>query len=167
MVPLESLEHSNGVENRYIYTNDALKARNNKLALVVQTQDEWIGLTDAQQLDLPVGCSVGKTSCCRDESRIFIHCVGYTVAGRIYKYKFHSAETSHSNGMDHKPVDTRKDFGKLTVWRESVVEGFEPERWVVEQVWVPNRNDNVRVPMYIVRDKSHVKSGDSFCLLYG
>ena len=53
-------------------------------------------------------------------------------------------------------------MGKLSIWRESVVDGFEPDQWVVEQVWVPNPNDNVKVPMYIVRDKSLVKTGDSF-----
>ena len=81
-------------------------------ATIVETQDEWIGLADAQQLDLPVGCSVNRTSCRRDESRIFIHCVGYTLAGRIYKYKFHSPETSHANGYIG-PKDKKKTFGKV------------------------------------------------------
>jgi hypothetical protein len=38
---------------------------------------------------------------------------------------------------------TRKDFGNLTVSRESVVDGFAPDQWVVEQVKVPIPNDNV------------------------
>jgi hypothetical protein len=129
---------------------------------------EWIGLDDAEQVDLPVGCSVSNKTCRRDDPRIFIHCVGFTLVGRVYKYRFHTDESSEaSESSATTPGDSKsKSFGELSIWRESLVDGFEPDQWIVEQVWVPNPNDG-KVPMYIVRDKRLPKSKDTFCLLYG
>lgn len=190
VLPLEHLEYSNGVKhtngvhrrNGFHYSNgvhfgngvqngDSHADGTRKPTInqsadevpLIGTQDEWIGLPEAQQIDLPVGTSIKRISCRRDDSRIFIHCVGYTVAGRIYKYKFHS----HANGVHSRTLDVRKDFGKLSIWRESVVDGFDPDQWTVEQVMVRIPDENVRIPMYILRSKFHAKSGDSFCLLYG
>jgi len=61
----------------------------------------------------------------------------------------------------------KKSYGTLSVWREVIVNGFKPDQWVVEQVWVSNPNDGVKVPMFIVRNKALVKTGESFCFLYG
>jgi len=130
---------------------------------------EWIGLDDAEQLDLPVGCSVSNKTCRRDDPRIFIHCVGFTLAGRVYKYTFHtdeSSERSQSGASTPRDFDS-KSFGKLTIWRESSVDGFNPDQWTVDQVWVPNPNDGIEIPMYIVRCMEFPKSKDTFCLLYG
>jgi prolyl oligopeptidase PreP (S9A serine peptidase family) len=169
VIPLESLEtNSHRIANGKIHANGSIF--NEELANeanVAETNDEWIGLADAEQLGLPVGCSVDSTSCRRENSRIFIHCVGYTLAGRVYEYKFNSLEILQANRHIRPTNKEKKAYGKLSVWRESVVDGFEPDQWSVEQVWVPNPNDGVKVPMYIVRDKSLVKTGDSFCLLYG
>lgn len=170
VVPLESLENgfdSHRIANGDIHANGS--TRHDKIAdsKSVQTTEEWIGLPDAEQLDLPVGCSVSSTSSRRYNSRIFIHCVGYTLAGRVYQYKFHSPGSSQANGHFKEMESKPKRYGRLSVWRESVVDGFEPDKWSVEQAWVPNPNDGVKIPMFIVRDKSLVKTGDSFCLLYG
>lgn len=182
VVPLESLEKEAGINNgngpivngNGIYTNGTangfIKSSQNVSHAPITLDESWLGLKDAQQLDLPVGCSINGLSCRRDEKRIFVHCVGYTLAGRIYKYTFNSEPTT--NGTSHLTNGTSshkssKAFGTLSVWRESVVDGFEPDRWVIDQAWVPNPNDGVKIPMYIVRDKSLTKSGDAFCLLYG
>lgn len=168
IIPLEPLEYGNGVHMGNGHATDALTIKElAHQATVGEKQCEWIGLYGSQEIEIPSCCSVKRISCRRDESRIFIQCVGYTITGRIYEYKFHSIEKSHSNRIHSKPTDTSKDFGKLTVWRECIVNGFESDRWVTEQVRVPIPNDNVQVPMYIIRNKSHIKSGDSFCLLYG
>ena len=171
IVPLESVENN---LNRKVNptANGEIHAKTSSHDKLVDgaTGDEWIGIPDVEQLDLPVCCTVIGTSSRRDNSRIFIRCVGYTLAGRVYQYKFHSAHSSQANGTPFKvkTLESKpKGYGKLSVWRESIVDGFEPDQWAVEQVWVPNPNDGVKIPMFIVRDKSLVKSGDSFCLLYG
>lgn len=128
---------------------------------------EWIGLEGAEQIELPVGCSIQALSAHRDESRMFIRCVGFTLAGRIYEYKFREFDYEANGSIATVTKVKTKTFGSLSVWRETDVKGFEPDQWTVEQVWVPNPNDGVKVPMFIVRDKTHLKSGDSFCFLYG
>jgi prolyl oligopeptidase PreP (S9A serine peptidase family) len=144
----------------------------------------WIGLARAEELDLPVGCTVDSVSTRRDEPRVFIKCTGYTLAGRIYQYYLKSStphqngyqngyQNEYQNGYQNGSVPQSpsslldKPYGKLSIWRQSQVQNFDPDRWKVEQVWVPNPNDGVKIPMFIVRDKSLVKTGDSFCLLYG
>jgi prolyl oligopeptidase PreP (S9A serine peptidase family) len=185
IVPLESLEkrvlnnpskNGNSVAvNDLSQTNSSFRQSLEKSIedwTLVEIDEGWIGLPDAQEVELPVGSSVYSSSCRRDESRVFIHCVGYTLAGRIYKYQFHSADSPQTNTTQHVPNGStnykeRKPFGGLSIWRESTVDGFEPDQWAVEQVWVPKPHDGVKVTMFIIRDKSHVKTGDSFCLLYG
>jgi prolyl oligopeptidase PreP (S9A serine peptidase family) len=103
---------------------------------------------------------------------MYIRCVGFTLAGRIYEYKFHdSFEENGSIATSTKVKASEKvnakSFGGLSVWRETDVKGFDPDQWIVEQVWVPNPNDGVKVPIFIVRDKTLRKTGDSFCFLYG
>jgi prolyl oligopeptidase PreP (S9A serine peptidase family) len=104
---------------------------------------------------------------------MYIRCVGFTLAGRIYEYKFHDSESEENGSIaTSTTVQTNdkvktKSFGALSVWRETDVKGFDPDQWTVEQVWVPNPNDGVKVPMFIVRDKTLRKTGDSFCFLYG
>lgn len=170
IVPLESIENN---LNKVIPTaNGEIHAKKSSYNNLVDgaTGDEWIGIPEAEQLDLPIGCTVNGTSSRHDNSRIFIHCVGYTLAGRVYQYKFHFVQSSPENETPYRVKISEsepKGYGKLSVWRESIVDGFEPDQWVVEQVWVPNPHDGVKIPMFIVRDKSLVKSGDSFCLLYG
>lgn len=171
IIPLESVENNiNGKVNSTTISEINIKRSSDDKLADGATGDEWIGIPDAEQLDLPVGCAVNSTSSRRDNSRLFIHCVGYTLAGRVYQYKFHSVQSSQANGtLNHvKTSESKaKGYGELSVWRESIVNGFEPDKWAVEQVWVPNPNDGVKIPMFVVRDKSLVKSGDSFCLLYG
>lgn len=132
---------------------------------------EWIGLEGAEQIELPVGCSIQALSSHREESRMYIRCVGFTLAGRIYEYKFHDTKENGSIATLIKvKTDDKlqtKSFGGLSVWRETNVKGFDPDQWIVEQVWVPNPDDSVKVPMFIVRDKTLRKTGDSFCFLYG
>ena len=177
IIPLESLEkapipslNANGhVMNGDAYTNGSIKPSIKTVDDASQTYDEWIGLQDAEQIALPIGCSVSNKTCRRDDPRIFIHCVGFTLAGRVYKYRFHKDESlEQSESGDDTPTESKsKSFGELSIWRESFVDGFVPDQWTVEQVWVPNPNDGVEVPMYIVRDKNLPKSKDTFCLLYG
>ena len=172
VVPLDSLVPksnalANGVGNTY---------RNGDVNPIGDSV--WIGLDEAEELDLPVGCSIDSLWAREDEQRVFFRCMGYTLAGRIYQYTLRSAAPyqngpyqngSYQNGYIH-PVSKsvpRKPYGELSIWRQSHVNGFDPERWTVEQVWVPNPNDGVQIPMYMIHDKSLVKSGDSFCLLYG
>jgi hypothetical protein len=134
---------------------------------------DWIGLPGAEEINLPVGCAVSSLSCRRNEPRIFFKGTGYTIPGRIYKYTFNYVEPPRQgSACEHQTPKTLAEkavepFGELSVWRESLVFGFEPNRWTVEQVWVPNPDDKVKIPMFIVRDITKVKSGDSFCLLYG
>jgi hypothetical protein len=180
IVPLESLGKKvwdDGAKkvNGFSRANGSLKPHADGIAddATVVEMTEWIGLPDAQELGLPLGCSVNYASCRREEPRIFVNVSGYTLAGRIYKYTFKHVEPPWP--ITESQVETqkttakgpRKPFGELSIWRESIVQGFQPDRWIVEQVWVPNPNDGVKIPMYIVRDKAHVKTGDSFCLLYG
>jgi len=177
IAPLESLENAlapslnaNGhVMNGDTHANGLIKPSTKSVDNASQTDYGWIGLEDAEQVALPVGCSVSNKTCRRDDPRIFIHCVGFTLAGRVYKYRFHKDESlEESESGDDTPTDSKsKLFGELSVWRESFVDGFVPDQWTVEQVWVPNPNDGVEVPMYIVRDKNLPKSKDTFCLLYG
>jgi prolyl oligopeptidase PreP (S9A serine peptidase family) len=148
----------NGTTNANHIPNGQTPKHNSKLT------HEWIGLPDAEELDLPVGCSIYSLTCRDDDSRIFFHVIGYTLAGRIYQYTFHSRQTTpraSSNGT------APKRYGDLSTWRESRVDEFEPERWAVEQHWIPNPNDGVMIPMYLIKDKSLAKNGDAFCLLYG
>ena len=168
IVPLESVENN---LNSKVANGDIHDKKSSQEKLADRAiGDEWIGIPDAEQVDLPVGCAVRSTSFRRNNSRIFIHCVGYTLAGRVYQYKFHSVQSSQANRSPHKVKTLEsetKGYGKLSVWRESIVDGFDPSQWAVDQVWIPNPNDGVKIPMFIVRDKFLVKSGDSFCLLYG
>lgn len=168
--PQGSTEGSVVVTNHEAYEHVNGEFSENSTA--IRRKDQWIGIPNAQQLEIPVGCNVYTTSCRRDDPRIFIYCTGYTFAGRIYKFTFHSSEMSQrtmnpnvSNGSAIR--GPQKLYGELSVWRETVVEGFDPDRWVVEQVWVPNPNDGVKIPMFIVRSKSLIKTGNSFCLLSG
>ena len=182
IVPLESLEKEAGiinsrsqngnstVMNGTSHTNGIIKSYQNGSPASNTLNESWLGLKDAQQLDLPVGCSLTGLSARRDEKRIFLSCVGYTLAGRVYNYTFNTDNTT--NGTSHYSNGTSgqkssKPFGTLSIWRESIVDGFEPDRWAIEQAWVPNPNDGVKIPMFIVRDKSLTKTGDAFCLLYG
>jgi hypothetical protein len=175
VVPLPSVEHhtiSDGeAVNGTVHTNGSTKPPNLSTEDATSSGDEWIGLPDAQQVELPVGSSVLAFRCRRDEPRVFINCSGYTLAGRTYKYTFnpilHTNGTKHGSSNGTTVSSTPKPFGSLSIWRQSRVEGFEPDQWSVEQVWVPNPNDGVKVPMFIIRDKSIVKTGDAFCLLYG
>jgi len=170
VAPLDSLSPGSNAVNGFQNVDGTVVAETNGITNGVE--DHWIGLAEAEQLDLPVGCTVDSVSCRRDESRIFIKCTSHTLAGRIYQYNLNSA-TSYQNGysngsLNHFPKSlARKPYGELSIWRQSRVQNFDPDRWKVEQVWVPNPNDGVKIPMYIVRDKSFVKTGDSFCLLYG
>jgi prolyl oligopeptidase PreP (S9A serine peptidase family) len=170
VVPLESLEKA--VELNEIASDDAyanVSITHDKVDSVITTAQtsDWIGLRDAEQLDLPVGCSVSSVSARHDNSRVFVHSVGYTLAARVYEYKFNPPGSLQANGCVNVKETKQNTYGKLSIWRESVVDGFKPDQWVVEQVWVPNPNDGVKIPMFIIRDKSVVKTGDSFCLLYG
>jgi hypothetical protein len=174
-VPLPSVEQhrvSNGeAVNATAHTNGSSKPSHLATEDATSSDHGWIGLPDAQQLELPVGSSVLAFRCRQDEHRVFVNCSGYTLASRTYKYTFN--HILHANGTKHvfsngtTASSTPKPFGSLSIWRQSKVEGFEPDRWFVEQVWVPNPNDGVKVPMFIIRDKSLVKTGDAFCLLYG
>ena len=184
IVPLESLENAlspslnaNGhAMNGDTHTNGSIKTSTKTDDSASEIDNEWIGLGDAEQIALPVGCSVSNKTCRRDDSRIFIHCVGFTLAGRVYKYKFDKDESlEQTESGDDTPTESKKSksksksksFGELSIWRESLVDGFVPDQWTVEQVWVPNPNDGVKIPMYIVRDKTLPKSKDTFCLLFG
>ena len=130
--------------------------------------DTWLGLPDHQEVAVPVGVTV-ELSVRRDESRFFFRCNGYTLPSRIYQYKFLADETTNAPGQQNGavPAEKEEEYGEMSIWRESVVNGYNPDNWAVEQVWVPNPNDGVKIPMYIVRPKSLVKSGNAFCLLYG
>ena len=155
--------------NGDVHVNGVIKPSKTDVYPSQNGESKWIGLDGAEKVDLPVGCSVSNKTCRRDDTRVFIHCVGFTLAGRVYKYTFHtdeSSETSQSGASTPKHSDS-KSFGKLTIWRESSVHGFDPDQWRVEQVWVPNPNDGVEVPMYLVRSKDTPRSKDTFCLLYG
>jgi prolyl oligopeptidase len=134
------------------------------------SSSEWIGLGDAEQVKVPVGCNIVERTTHRNDPNVFFRCVGFTFPGRIYRYKFHDSETSRQNGSTRHTASVKPNtgsFGTLSVWREVSVKGFQADQWIVEQVWVPNPNDGVKIPMFIVRDKNLVKTGDSFCLLYG
>jgi hypothetical protein len=155
---------------KYITTDMDESNTNDATAVAVV---EWIGLPGAEEINLPVGCAVSSLSCRRNEPRIFFKGTGYTIPGRIYQYAFRYAEPPRRGtacgyqAPTTLPKKALQPFGELSVWRESIVEGFEPNRWTVEQVWVPNPNDGVKIPMFVVRDLFKVKTGDSFCLLYG
>jgi hypothetical protein len=163
VVPLNSLSpETDALENGQVV---------NGIVTPTTNESVWIGLDEAEELGLPVGCNVESISTRRDEARVFIKCVSYTLAGRSYLYDLRAAPPStngYQNGsLHHAKSLPRKPYGKLSIWRESHVHNFDPERFKVEQVWVPNPNDGVKIPMFIVRDKSLVKTGDAFSLLYG
>jgi hypothetical protein len=175
VVPLESLEkntYSNGVAmNGTGHLNGSIKPHKNGAAKI---SSELVALSDAEELDLPLNCTIVNISCRHDDTRVFIQVTGYTLAGRIYKYKFYNGNSSSApNGVTHNGSNCttshrpRKLYGELSVWRQSIVDGFEPDCWAVKQVWVPNPNDGVKIPMTIVHNKSLVKDSDSFCLLFG
>ena len=178
IVPLASQEvaatsptlngHGHGMKGD-THANGTIKSPAKKVQGTIKKLKGWIGLEDAEQIDLPVGCSVSSKTCRRDDLRIFIHCVGFTLAGRVYKYRFYKDESAQQTEPgDEIPIEPKSNrFGELSIWRESFVDGFDPDRWRVEQVWVPNPNDGVKIPMYIVGDKNIPKSRDTFCLLYG
>jgi protease II len=134
---------------------------------------DWITLRGTEELKFPVGCSTSEPSGRHNEPRVFFRVYGYTLASRIYKYTFDDDEAPESTPVNENDtlkctgMDLEKRFGKLSIWRESVVKGFDPDRWIAEKVWVPNPNDGVRIPMFIVRDKSLVETGNATCVLYG
>ena len=182
VVPIASLENavfshsptSTSHANVDAISNRSIKAKRRSVDEPPGTA--WVGLPDAEELDVPLGCSVKGMTSRHDETRVFIHVVGYTLAGRIYKYQFRTDETathasghtgSHTTGAHALAGSSTEPYGTLSIWRESVVNGFEPDRWLVEQHWVPNPSDGVKIPMYMIRERHHQKSCDSFCLLYG
>jgi len=156
---------SNGID---LSTNLGLHESLKRTKLSGGASDTWLGLPDHQEVAVPVGVTV-ELSVRRDEPRFFFRCNGYTLPSRIYRYKFLSDETTKAprqqNGL--VPGEKEANYGELSIWRESVINGYNPDNWAVEQVWVPNPHDGVKIPMYIVRPKSLVKSGNAFCLLYG
>jgi hypothetical protein len=175
LLPLEWLEN-NHYSNGLAITGTTHRHGSTKRYkdVVGKESGELFGLPGAEEIDLPVGCTVTNVECRDDDTLVFIRLTGYTFAGCIYKYKFHNIDTSTNvNGVtDYEPHRTASDrlqkpHGQLSIWRQSIVDGFQPDRWAVDQVWVPNPNDGVKIPMYIVHDKSLIKNGDSFCLLYG
>jgi len=176
VVPLEWLEKShyynNGLAIHGIsHPNGSIKRYPN---VVTREPGELVGLPGAVELDLPVGCTVINITCSDDDMSVFIQLNGFTHPGCIYKYEFYNIDTSSTvNGVTYDgpnetaPHSFQIPYGQLSIWRQSIVDGFRPDQWSVEQVWVPNPNDRVKIPMYIVRDKSLIKNADSFCLLYG
>jgi len=133
IAPLESLENS---LISSFNENGSIKSSVKTVGSASRTDNEWIGFQDAEQIALPVGCSVSNKTCRRDDPRIFIHCAGFTLAGRVYKYRFHKDESleQSESGDDTSTESKPKSFGELFIWRESFVDGFVPDQWTVEQV---------------------------------
>src|SRR5215471_5957656 len=95
VVPLESVENNLNSKVNEI-ANDEIHEKTSSDDTLVDgaAGDKWIGIPEAEQLDLPVGCTISSTSSRRDNSRVFIHCVGYALAGRVYQYIFDSVQSS-------------------------------------------------------------------------
>ena len=175
VVPLEWLEksrYSNGLTiNGISHRNGSVQRYQN---VITREPGELVGLPGAEELDLPVGCAVTNITCRDDNNFVFIQLNGFTQPGCIYKYEFYNIDTSSTvNRVTYDGLNKiashslQNPYGQLSIWRQSIVDGFRPDHWTVEQVWVANPNDRVKIPMYIVRDKSLIKNGNSFCLLYG
>jgi hypothetical protein len=143
IVPLESLENAlspsldaNGhAMNGDTHTNGPIKTPTKTDDSASEIDNEWIGLEDAEQVAFPVGCSVSNKTCRRDDPRIFINCVGLTLAGRVYKYKFHCDESwGESNDSPTESKSETMSLGELSIWRDLSIDGFVPNLWTAERL---------------------------------
>ncbi|RKP21847.1 prolyl endopeptidase-like protein [Rozella allomycis CSF55] len=53
-----------------------------------------------------------------------------------------------------------------TIWRQDEIVGFEPSKFVIEQVFYESK-DSQRIPMFIFNKRSIPRNGQTPCLLYG
>jgi hypothetical protein len=121
-----------------------------------------ISLDDAEEIRIPPGSMIDDATAHPSDPRMFFSCSGYINPARIYQYTF----KPQINGV-RKGKGGPTKFGDITIWRDTKVAGFDPDNWMVQQVWVPNPNDGVLIPMFMVKPKSLTKTGDAFCHLYG
>lgn len=70
--------------------------------------------------------------------------------------------------LDHPPVIWSESIntGRRRVYRKREIDGFDPSRYVVEQLWYDSK-DGTRVPMTIARPKDIPFDGSTPTLLYG
>ncbi|KAF6776979.1 hypothetical protein AHF37_03291 [Paragonimus kellicotti] len=98
-------------------------------------------------LDLPLGSVCGVTGRKRD-TMAFVRFASFLTPGQIF-----------SCDLTQKPL-------KLTLFRESLLNGIDLSSFTVKQVFYESR-DKTRIPMFIVCPQSLVLDGSRPCQLYG
>jgi prolyl oligopeptidase len=106
-----------------------------------------------QKIEFPtIGTVLGITGRPIDEN-IYFKVYNFVSPGTIYKCDISNTENS-----------------KVVQYRETVLEGFDPSLYIVEQRFATSKDGVTQVPMFIVRQKETntlaEKKGKS-CLLYG
>lgn len=108
----------------------------------------WNGGVDTPltHVPLPIGSIVGL-SCRYDKPFVSIKMTSFLFAGRSYYFDV-------SNPL------------AMTVFRDDVVNGFDPDQFETKQVFVSS-DDGAKIPMFIVHKKGVELNGKNPTLLYG
>ncbi|XP_073985709.1 prolyl endopeptidase-like isoform X1 [Rhodnius prolixus] len=101
-----------------------------------------------QELPLPMG-TVSGFSGKKKYPEIFYDFTSFFTPGTIYRCD-----------LSQSPIP------QPTVFRETTINGLDPEMYELEQVFYPSK-DGTKVPMFVMYKKGTVKDGSNPCLLYG
>lgn len=113
---------------------------------VLQVHDLYSGDL-LRDVPVDIGTINGPTGR-RQDSRMFFQLVSFLSPGTIYAYDFAAAEPAP------------------TVYRTTKLEGFDPSKFQMEQVFYPSK-DGTKIPMFLVHKKGIQHNGNRPVYLYG
>ena len=99
------------------------------------------------RIHLPIG-SVQTLSCRRNKSTVSVKLASFLLPGRSYVF------------------DICDPNGTLTVFRDDIVKGLDPDSYTTEQVFYSSA-DGCKIPMFVVHHKTIERNGQNPLLLYG
>ncbi|KAL6047785.1 Prolyl endopeptidase [Balamuthia mandrillaris] len=98
-----------------------------------------------KELELPTIGTITSIRSRKEDSDLFFSFTSFLYPGSIFRYN---------------------DESGLTVFRETKVEGFDPEQFKTEQVFYSSK-DGTKIPMFIVSKQTAQKDGNQAVYLYG